>query len=298
MKTKLVMRFVLVIFSLLAEQSVVKADDRMVIYTVNYPLQYFAQRIAEEQAEVVFPAPRGIDPAYWNPAANEVGDYQRADLILLNGANYAKWLNKVSLPRFRLINTSRHFSERYINIESSKTHSHGAGADHAHSGTAFTTWLDMQQAIQQAELIKQALIKKRPQFSEQFNRNFESLKRDLLAVDKELKETVVVKHKQAVLVSHPVYQYLARRYTMNLHSVMLEPDEFPDKAQWKQLEQLKQKHDVKWIVWEGQPATESVERLKQLGISSAVFNPCANVPAEGDFLSVMKNNLMELKRVY
>ena len=43
------------------------ADDRLRIYTVNYPLQYFAQRLAGEHAEVVFPAPPAIDPAFWTP---------------------------------------------------------------------------------------------------------------------------------------------------------------------------------------------------------------------------------------
>jgi zinc transport system substrate-binding protein len=43
------------------------SSDKLVIYTVNYPLKYFAERIGGEHAEVVFPAPAGVDPAYWMP---------------------------------------------------------------------------------------------------------------------------------------------------------------------------------------------------------------------------------------
>ena len=88
------------------------AGERLNIYVVNYPLKYFAERIAGEHARVVFPAPADVDPVYWMPDAKMISDYQRADLILLNGANYAKWVNKVSLPRFRMVNTSAAFKDR------------------------------------------------------------------------------------------------------------------------------------------------------------------------------------------
>jgi ABC-type Zn uptake system ZnuABC Zn-binding protein ZnuA len=86
----------------------------LTVYTVNYPLQYFAQRIAGHDAKVVFPAPAKGDPAFWTPDAQAVAEFQQADLILLNGANYAKWLGRVSLPRFRLVDTSAGFKDNYI----------------------------------------------------------------------------------------------------------------------------------------------------------------------------------------
>ena len=275
------------------------ADDRLRIYTVNYPLQYFAQRIAGEHAEVVFPAPPGIDPAFWTPDVQTVGAYQRADLILLNGANYAKWINKVSLPRRRLVDTSAGFAENYIDAVSGAAHSHGSGAAHAHAGVAFTTWLDLQQAVHQADSIRQAIIKQRPQLKVDVDKNFARLESDLLALGAELKSIISSGNQnQALLASHPVYQYLARRYGVNLHSVMWEPDEYPDQSQWQALENLAQIHDLKWMLWEGKPLVESVEQLRQRGIGSIVFDPCANLPAQGDFLSVMKNNLAALKPAF
>jgi len=274
------------------------ADDRLRIYTVNYPLQYFAQRIAGEHAEVVFPAPPGIDPAFWNPDVQTVGAYQRADLILLNGANYAKWINKVSLPRRRLVDTSAGFAENYLDAGSGAEHSHGSGAAHAHAGVAFTTWLDLQLAVRQADAIRQAIIKKRPQLKAAVDKNLAGLESDLLALDAELKSIVSGNQNQAILASHPVYQYLARRYGVNLHSVVWEPDEYPEPSQWQALENLAQAHAAKWMLWEGEPLVESVEQLRQRGIGSIVFDPCANVPAQGDFLSVMKNNLAKLKPAF
>ena len=44
----------------------VPAEDKPVVYTVNYPLQYFAERIAGDLVEVVLPVPADIDPAFWS----------------------------------------------------------------------------------------------------------------------------------------------------------------------------------------------------------------------------------------
>ena len=35
------------------------ASDKLTVYTVNYPLAYFAERIGGDAAEVVLPVPQG-----------------------------------------------------------------------------------------------------------------------------------------------------------------------------------------------------------------------------------------------
>ena len=273
------------------------AAERLTIYTVNYPLQYFALRIAGEYAEVVFPAPVDVDPAFWSPNTATLSQYQQADLILLNGASYAKWVDQVSLPRRRLVDTSVAFADKFIEAGGKIVHSHGAGAGHVHTGIAFTTWLDPRQALLQAEAIKQALGKKRPLLNAEFEQNFAALKRDLLELDAELKEIFLTNRQPIMLASHPVYQYMARAYELDLRSVLWEPDTMPNESQWQEVEHLAQTQAPKWMLWEAEPIAESVNRLAQMGIGTIVFDPCANKPARGDFLSVMKNNLTKLRRV-
>ena len=134
--------------------------ERLMVYVVNYPLQYFAERIAGEHATVVFPAPTQVDPAFWMPEPSAIAAYQRADVILLNGANYAKWLSKVTLPYARSVDTSVGFQDRYIRITDAVTHMHGPTGAHTHADYAFTTWLDFALATQQAQAISEALSRK------------------------------------------------------------------------------------------------------------------------------------------
>lgn len=283
---------------LLLPASVVFAQDRLRIATVNYPLAYFAERIAGDLAEVTFPAPDDVDPAFWMPDAETIAAYQAADLILLNGADYAKWTAKVSLPRSRLVDTSRAFRDAYIRAAGAVTHSHGPGGEHDHGGFAFTTWLDLDQAAQQAEAIAQALIRERPDAKAQIERNLDSIEADLLALDTRIAGIASTDPERPLLGSHPVYQYLARRYRLNLNSVMWEPEEVPNERQWAELEGKLAGHPATWMLWEGEPAQASVERLRALGIDSLVVDPCANRPEEGDFLSVMTENASTMERAF
>ena len=70
--------------------SAVAADGPLNVYVVNYPLKYFAERIGGPHVRVTLPVPAGEDPVYWTPTIAEITAYQQADLILLNGAGYAK----------------------------------------------------------------------------------------------------------------------------------------------------------------------------------------------------------------
>jgi len=273
-------------------------SEKLTIYVVNYPLQYFAERIAVEHARVVFPAPADVDPAYWMPDEKTISEYQRADLILLNGANYAKWVNKVSLPRFRMVNTSAAFKDRYIETAEILTHSHGAEGEHGHEALAFTTWIDFSLAAEQAEAIAKALSRTRPALRDTFQKNYEELKRELLKLDRDIKEVVSTEQSRVLVVSHPVYDYFARGYGLNIRSVHWEPDEIPTTAQMVELHTILKDHQAKWMIWEGEPAKEAVERLKTIGIQSVVFDPCGNAPNQGDFMSVMRQNIENLKEVF
>jgi len=59
------------------------------------------------------------------PDRKTIGDYQQADLVVLNGAAYAGWVSTVSLPRLRHLDTSKAFKDGFIVGEDTVTHSHG-----------------------------------------------------------------------------------------------------------------------------------------------------------------------------
>ncbi|MGB0372437.1 MAG: metal ABC transporter substrate-binding protein [Opitutales bacterium] len=260
-------------------------EDAKVIYTTNYPLAYFAERIVGDAYEVVFPEIDG-DPAFWKPGPAQIADFQTANWILINGADYEKWLHAVSLPVSKTVNTSRGFKDRYIHVDGTGMHSHGNGEMHSHGAIAFTTWIDMRLAIQQASVIDEKL--------ELTDTGYVDLKRDLLDLDARIKDAFTPFRGKFIIGSHPVYQYLARRYGLSMESVHWEPDVIPGAEQLKELDDLLSNRESKIMLWEGEPLAETKALLSGRGIECVVFDPCGNRPAEGDFMTVMESNIANL----
>ncbi len=273
------------------------AVDKPVVYVVNYPLLYLTERIAGDEVEVHFPAPPDDDPAYWQPDAEQIAAYQSADLIVLNGASYEKWVAMASLPSSKMVDTSASFSDALIHIEEATTHSHGPTAAHTHTGIAFTTWLDFQQAIAQAQAIHDRLARLRPEKAEQLSANFSVLKNDLNELDAQMMTLAEKIGDEPLVVSHHVYQYWIRRYGLNVKAVMWEPEVVPDDEAMHDLKMLLADHPARLMIWNGAPDARSVRLLEAIGVQSVVFNPCGNVPDQGDFLSVMRQNIGHLDHV-
>jgi len=294
----IVILIVFALFSCDKQQSkkVAESDEKLNVITVNYPLYYFADRIGGDLIDLQYVIPEDVDPAYWMPDEDALELYQAADIILDNGADYAKWMNNVSLPSSRIVNTSASFENSLIPLKNVASHKHGPKGEHQHKGFAFTTWLDFKLAIKQAESIKNTLIKRLPNKKIVLNENFKKLKEDLEILDKKLIEIALELNEINTLGSHPVYQYLSKAYQLNMTSVHFEPKEFPTKKQWEELDNLFADKKVMFMLWEDNPSGETILELKKRNMESVIFNPCGNKPAEGDFLSVMNDNINNLKK--
>jgi zinc transport system substrate-binding protein len=266
------------------------------VFASTYPLAYFAERILGSSETVAFPEMDG-DPAFWEPSAEDVASMQQAAVILVNGATYEKWLEGVTLPERKIIDTSAPFADRYLTVTGAISHSHGPGAEHAHAGTAFITWLDFSLAGAQASVVYSALSDAGIGDETALRTNFAALTEDLESLDSELQTLATGLASVPIVASHPVYDYLANRYRLNIESALWEPDVFPDEHQWELLGDVLKQHPAKWMIWEGQPAEESVERLMEMGIESVVFDPAGNRSDAGDFLETMRQNVENLRSI-
>jgi len=265
------------------------------VYAGNYPLQFFAQSIAGDRVDVRLPFPEDIDPAEWRPTDADILALQQADLILLNGAGYEGWLETVVLDPARLADTSASFRDRWIEEEEEYTHSHGPEGEHTHGGIAFTTWLDPLLAAEQAKAVGDALARLLPEKRGVLESNTATLVTELEELDRLWEATFALRPGIPLIASHPVYQYLERRYDLHLRSVHWEPDEHPEEQEWRAFANLLEEHPATVMLWEEEPLPETKTRLDVLGIAIAVFNPGSQPPEEGDFLSLMRENSAALE---
>ena len=267
----------------------------LTIYTVNYPLAFFAERLAPTGAKVVLPAPAGADPAFWKPSVEAVQEYQQASLILLNGAGYAHWTRYATLPKTRDVVTADGCRERFIRNESSVQHQHGPEGEHEHGDRAFSTWLDLKLAACQAANIRDALLARAPKDADAINSRFAALENELLSLDARLRRAGEAWKGSPILASHPVYQYLADAYGLSVVSLHFEPEQALTEDDWKALDAAVERHPATLMLWEGQPLQATEEGLRKRGIEVVVFDPAGQTPADGDFLTVMEANVGRLE---
>lgn len=288
------MRVLVVALSLLVASSAVA--EPLQVYAVNGPLGYFAKRIAGDAAEVTMPSPADEDPAFWQPSPEEITAFQQADLILLNGAGYAKWVANASLPRARLVDTSRAFADQLIVEEDGVSHSHGPAGEHSHAGTAFTTWLDFSQAAAQAEAVADALARKIPAEEDAIAERAATLASELQALDQNARSIGQTLNEQPLIVSHPIYQYLGRAYVLNLHSLTWEPDVAPTDAQLEELDALIAETQAEYFIWENTPIDAAAAAVGERGLTNLVFATGNAMQPADDFLGLMQAGLDALER--
>lgn len=271
------------------------ADDRPRVVAVNYPLQYFAERLLGDAATVEFPVPEGVDPSFWRPSISDISAVQAADLILLNGAGFATWVDRVSLPRSKIVNTSAAFEDRYIATESI-THSHGDGGEHSHEGTASYLWLDPALAALQADAIARAIRAKGLAPEDEVEAQLAAIRSDLEALDTEATTAVADLQNTTLIATHPRYQYFARAYGLTIQSLEWEAGAAPTAEELAELEALVAETGATALLWEAEPPASALDDTAALGLQNVTFAPLASAPGT-DFLASYQAALAALSQV-
>ncbi|WP_341367915.1 metal ABC transporter substrate-binding protein [Yoonia sp. BS5-3] len=281
--------FVLLVCSTLSAA----AQDRARVVAVNYPLQYFAERLLGDTADVLFPVPADVDPSFWRPGIADISLIQEADLILLNGAGFATWIDRVSLPRSRVVQTSAAIEDQFI-VTESITHSHGDGGEHSHEGLAAYTWLDPVLAIAQAEAVAAAINARGIAPQAEVNDRLDALRADLEMLDETATVALEGANTVPMIATHPRYQYFAHRYDLSISALEWEAGAAPSDTELADLETLVAKTGAKIILWEAEPPAAAIDAATALGLQSVIFPPMAQSDGNGTYLEALTTSIEAL----
>lgn len=274
-------------------------DARPVVYVTFHPLEYFASRIGGEAVEVVNPLPADADAATHQPSDEALLGYQQADLILVNGTGFEQWLESVSLPVTRVVDTTAGLSEEERIGHESMTHSHGPEGEHTHEGLDGHTWLDPHIAARQARAIAAALAGMLPDRADEFERRLEELEGDLAGLDESLRALAPRVEGAYLIASHPSYNYLSRRYGWSVHNLGLEPDVPLGRDEIDEVEHAAAHAPagaVRIMLWEADPLDETARTLaERYEIRSVTFSPAEAERRGENYLSIMRGNVRRLE---
>lgn len=247
-----------------------QAQDGPRVVAVNFPLQYFAEQLVGDAAEVDFPVPVDVDPAFWRPSISDISAIQSADLVLLNGAGFATWVDRVSLSRAKLVDTSTSIEDRFI-VTESITHSHGEGTEHSHAGLASYTWLDLSLAIAQAEAVAAAIGGRGIAPAKDVEKRLTALRSELNALDADTATALAGLAGVRMIATHPRYQYFARRYGLSIDALEWDAGAMPTAAEIAGLQSLVEASGASVLIWEAEPPEAAFEVTSNLGLQNVVF---------------------------
>jgi len=268
--------------------------DPLEVCTTFYPTLYFAQSIGGGLIRASCPIPAGEDPIFFEPPPETVLEYQKADLIILNGAGYAKWVSRAMLPEEKIVDAGASFEDDLIVIEEAVLHSHGQKGEHSHTGIDPHTWMDPVLAMEQCRAIAAALEVRDPEHEAAYDEGLKKILAGLADLDRRFKDLQKRRQTAPILASHPAYNYICRRYGWESESFDFDPESPPDAESLKRLKSyLKKESGIQWMVWEEMPSTETAALFRdRFGLEPLVFAPAETPPGGGlDYLGLMRRNI-------
>lgn len=273
-----------------------ESKEKPLLFAANYPLYYICRLYAGDYIDLLWPFD-DEDPAFWEPDDSGIREVQKADLLILNGAGYDKWMEYSFIDQNRSVDSSAAFKTEYIENPGGSSHSHGEGSVHDHGSMAFTVWLDLSQYALQAESVYEALVKLLPERKKEIEERHREFLSELEGLDHSFRELGSAFGSETVLASHPVYQYFSRAYGVSIKSLLLEPELYPGEDDWKALASLQEEFGSSLMIWEGVPLPETRRTLEEMGISWVVISPGFNRSSGKDYPDILKENLSEFERL-
>lgn len=277
---------------------VAAAPERVTVAVTSVPLLEMAQRMAGSAADIVLVVPPAASSPTWTPGQDAIRTMQEATRILISGGDHEPWLQQVTLPRSRLVDTASGYYSEFIRVPDAVVHQHGPEGRHSHAGVVWATWLDPELAISQAERTRDVLLDILPDAAAEIRHGCDELTAELTDVNRLLEQLAADTQKTdiTVLGDAPVYQYLVRRLGWNLHYVHLpESESLTESAQAKLLQAIDEQDPH--IILARLPLADQVNRIVQdRGIPVAAVDLCDRADGDGRTLAErLKQNVQALQ---
>ncbi|UFT99872.1 ZinT/AdcA family metal-binding protein [Radiobacillus kanasensis] len=304
-----------------------KPSNEIKIFTTVYPIQFFAEQIAGDQASVESILPAGSNPHNYEPTTEEIVKVADSDAFIYIGAGlepYAKQISdSMESEDVKIVEASSGIEL----IDHVHSHDHGEEAthdEHDHEGEEGThdehdhegeetaedehghhhgdkdphIWLDPIRSIQLAENIKDTLVELKPDQEEAFNKNFEELKGKLEKLDQEFQEKLESLPENKIIVSHAAYGYWEENYGIEQIAISgLSPTNEPSQKEIKNIIETSEEYGLKYVFFE-QNVTPKVAEVVRKEISAETLRihnlsvlTEEDIENEEDYFTLMEKNL-------
>lgn len=293
--------------------------QKLTVYTSIYPLEYVAQRIGGEFADVKNVVPAGVEPHDYEPTAKDLVAISNSQIFLYNGSGFETWVEKAAegfdkskiivvnaTEGLSLLEAKEQHEEHGHEGEAAATEAAAESHGHEHEQGQFDphVWLDPTLLKAQAEKVKNAFIQADQAHSADYEKNYHALASDLDKLDQEFKEMVAKSPRKEFMVSHTAFSYLAHKYGLEQIAISgISPEDEPSPADMKELVEHVKEHNINYVLFETLASPKVAEVIaRETGAKTATLNPLEGLTEEEakagkDYLSIMRENLETLRTV-
>lgn len=283
---------------------------KLSVVAAFYPLQFIAQRIAGDDAEVTNLVKAGAEPHDIELTSSQAGKIVRADLVVYlkdfqpavdeavaqHATDRAFDAGSVDPPAGTHVDT--HDDEQSKDEpgedghgREEKGHEHGAKDPHI--------WLDPMYLAAVADKLADRLGKAQPDSADVFGERAATLRDELAALDKEYRTGLATCQRREIFVSHAAFGYLTGRYDLEQIALAgLTPDQEPTSQRLAEVTRLARDHGATVIFFETLVSPKVAETLaREVGAEAKVLDPIEGIKpgTDGDYFSVMRTNLQTLR---
>ena len=261
----------------------IKAKKRLFVST--YPLESITKTLLKNQKNIEVWNP--VEGDFWIPNRKVMEKIKNSDLIIINGANNEKWVSLLSIPRKKIVNTSKNIKRDWLKNSRGTIHSHG-DKTHSHSGYDGNTWVSPRMFLKQVSFLYKGLLSKDWVNQGSLRKEFLAIKKNLKDLDKKFFGAM---HGVNVLANHSYYNYLQKDYGIKIKSFNFDPSTEINLSDQFKIARFLKKNPTNQIWWSSRPLKKNIQLLKRkFGLKSIVFIPL-HKRSEKNYFTVMKENL-------
>jgi zinc transport system substrate-binding protein len=231
-----------------------------------YPLAFAAQALRDPAVHVENLTPPGAEPHDLEATPRAVRDIQGADLVLLMGEGFQPQLEEAAGTGTRVVRVL-----------------------HGHAGEDPHVWLDPTRYAQIVTTVGRALH--RPAAARRVVTR-------LRALDAAYRRGLAHCVRRSFVTSHEAFGYLASRYGLRQIAVTgLVPDTEPTPGALLDTIRAVRASGATTVFTEPLVSTRIADTVaRETGTKTAVLDPLEGQPRHGDYFTVMRANLAELRR--
>jgi zinc transport system substrate-binding protein len=300
-------------------------SGKVSVVTSFYPVQFVAERVAGDRADVTNLTAPGGEPHDLELSPRQVADVQDADLVVyqkgfqtavdeaVDQAGRAKGTTVDAADGVSLIEESQeeHADEEGHDHAEDEGHEHAEdeghehadeeGHGHDHGGVDPHLWLDPTNLEPVTEHVRDALVELDPDHAAEYRANADALVADLESLDDELRTGLADCQVRDIVTSHAAFAYLARAYDLvQVPIAGIDPGTEPSAAQLATITDLVKRDGITTVFTETLVSPAVARTVaREAGVRTATLDPIEGLTkatSDEDYLSIMRNNLATLQK--